>query len=140
MTRGPAGAWRRTLTIGVVALRSAWRTRAAIRDGELADLIRQPTVAGATGDATDAARSTRLALFTLRQLAHLAGAGWRATCLYRAVAECLVLRAYGYPASLMLGVRGASDEPVTAHAWVQCAGLECMTAAHDADDRYVPLR
>src|SRR5690606_31708383 len=61
-----------------------------------------------------AVRSNRWAM---QRLAHLPL--WKNTCLYRAVGECLVLRAYGEPAVVRLGVR-TGDQPtdVEAHAWV----------------------
>src|SRR5207237_1359994 len=67
---------------------------------------------------------------------------WRNTCLYRAVAECLVLRRYGVPCRLELGVArlgprgwglGAGDDEapkrIMAHAWVVRADVEVTTGA-----------
>jgi transglutaminase superfamily protein len=42
---------------------------------------------------------------------------WRNTCLYRALAECLVLRRYGVACRVELGVT-RSGEALGAHAWV----------------------
>lgn len=53
-------------------------------------------------------------------LARVPGLPWRNTCLYRSVAECLVLRRYGVPAYVRIGVRN-EDPPhgaIVAHAWV----------------------
>jgi len=56
----------------------------------------------------------------LRVLARLPGNRWRYTCLYRSVAECLVLRGYGVPAVVAIGVRNATGD-IEAHAWVERA-------------------
>jgi hypothetical protein len=45
------------------------------------------------------------------------GGRWRNTCLYRSVAECLVLRGYGEDARLRIGV-GSEASAIVAHAWV----------------------
>jgi len=66
-----------------------------------------------------AGQAVRAAHGTLRWLSRAAFPLWRNTCLYRAVAECLVLRRYGIPCRLELGV--AHQDPrgrITAHAWV----------------------
>ena len=47
----------------------------------------------------------RIARALLRRLAWLPRSPWRNTCLYRSVAECLILRHYGVPAAIRLGVR-----------------------------------
>src|SRR5256885_8797513 len=51
-----------------------------------------------------AGQAVRAAHLTLRLLARAAFPVWRNTCLYRAVAECLVLRHYGIACRLELGV------------------------------------
>jgi hypothetical protein len=54
---------------------------------------------------------------------------WRVTCLYRSVAECLVLRELGFPARVLIGAR--ADErsgTIAAHAWVECDGVRCASA------------
>jgi hypothetical protein len=85
-----------------------------IEGARLAELLRDPPPAverrvprGATG----------AALLLLRALARLPGARWRNTCLYRSVAETLVLRRYGVPAILKIGVKSAVGD-IEAHAWV----------------------
>ncbi|HEV7590073.1 MAG TPA: lasso peptide biosynthesis B2 protein [Longimicrobium sp.] len=85
-----------------------------IEGARLTELLRDPPPAperpvprGATG----------AALLLLRALARLPRSPWRNTCLYRSVAETLVLRRYGVPAILRIGVKnGAGD--IEAHAWV----------------------
>jgi hypothetical protein len=104
-----------------------------LRRNNLVELIGEP-------DPIDLIRAThaeragpalRAAHATLRLLGRAAFPLWRNTCLYRAVAECLVLRRCGIPCRLELGVghlgtRGwglgvGNDEElgkITAHAWV----------------------
>jgi hypothetical protein len=53
----------------------------------------------------------------LRLLARTRLPWWRNTCLYRALAECLVLRRYGIACRVELGVT-RSGEAIGAHAWV----------------------
>jgi hypothetical protein len=82
--------------------------------GGIAMLVREPgPLRRARGDPTDALRA---ALWMLRILARVPG--WRNTCLYRAVAECLVLRSYGILSRVQLGVARPGDgSPISAHAW-----------------------
>ena len=55
----------------------------------------------------------------LRVLARARLPWWRNTCLFRAVAECLVLRHYGIPSRVELGVTRSGDgSAIGAHAWV----------------------
>lgn len=81
------------------------------------------------------ALGVRVARALLRRLAWLPFAPWRNTCLYRSIAECLVLRRYGVPAAIRLGVRRqdveagrasptqrASAASIIAHAWVVYPG------------------
>jgi hypothetical protein len=59
---------------------------------------------------------------------------WRATCLYRSVAECLTLRALGLPARIVIGVGNGTAPPATiAHAWVECEGVQCRSTRGAAD-------
>ena len=104
--------------------------------GRLVRLIGQPRpidpidLIGAT-HAARAALAVRAAHVTLRWLSRAAFPVWRNTCLYRAVAECLVLRRYGIPCRLELGV-GTRDVlgGITAHAWVVRAdGAAAATSA-----------
>ncbi len=76
---------------------------------------------------------TGAAFRLLRLLAHVPGERWRNTCLYRSVAECLVLRRYGVPAVLKIGVKNATGD-IEAHAWVVRADR-----AHDNDGGHEPL-
>jgi hypothetical protein len=65
----------------------------------------------------------RSAMTLVQLLARVPGSPWRNTCLYRSVAECLVLRRYGVSARLCIGVRseGAEGGAISAHAWVERA-------------------
>lgn len=64
-------------------------------------------------------QAVRAAHATLRILGRAPLPLWRNTCLYRAVAECLVLRRYGVPCRLELGVTRSGDGmAIGAHAWV----------------------
>jgi hypothetical protein len=64
-------------------------------------------------------QAVRAAHATLRILGRVPFPLWRNTCLYRAVAECLVLRRYGVPCRLELGVTRSGDgAAIGAHAWV----------------------
>ena len=83
----------------------------------LADLIRATGPLGKRGgDPTDALRAAHR---TLRVLALTRLPWWRNTCLYRALADCLVLRRYGIPCRVELGVTRPGDTTaIGAHAWV----------------------
>ena len=85
-----------------------------IEGARLTELLRDPPPAperrvprGATG----------AAMLLLRALARLPRSPWRNTCLYQSAAECLVLRRYGVPATLKIGVKNGSGD-IEAHAWV----------------------
>ncbi len=75
-----------------------------------------------------AVRSNRWAIQRLARLPF-----WKNTCLYRAIGECLVLRAYGQPAVVRLGVRpGGQASDVEAHAWVERSdeSLDSLTGTY----------
>jgi hypothetical protein len=78
--------------------------------------------------------ATGSAMLLLRVLARLPGSPWRNTCLYRSVAECLVLRRYGVPATLKIGVKNGSGD-IEAHAWV----VRADRPAHDPGGGHQPL-
>ena len=100
---------------GVLAgVAAALRAPLWIRDGRWRGLL-APSPNAPTGG--DPAPAIRAALLTLRILGRVPGTPWRNTCLFRAVAECLVLRAYGMDARLRIGV-GTEGAEVIAHAWV----------------------
>lgn len=112
----------------------------ALRDAALAALVAEPEgaarapVAGGAdvrADARQVETSVGVALRVLAWLSRVPRGPWRNTCLFRAAAECRAMRAAGLPAVVRIGVaredaeRGAS---ITAHAWVECAGVRCRTA------------
>ncbi len=94
----------------------------------LADLIRAPGPLGRRGG--DPADALRAAHRTLRVLARTRLPWWRNTCLYRALAECLVLRRYGIPCRVELGVtRPGGPTAIGAHAWVVRGDAETEPSA-----------
>jgi hypothetical protein len=103
-----------------------WRTLLAAP--EQATAPSAATLAGAEG-------AIRAGRFWLRQLARIPGGVWRNTCLFRSVAECLVLRRRGVDARLRIGV-GREADGIIAHAWVQRPGQPDA----DADPRAAELR
>lgn len=93
---------------------AALRAPLWIRDGRWRGLL-APSADAPTG--RDPAPAIRAALLTLRILGRVPGTPWRNTCLFRGVAECLVLRGCGVNARLRIGV-GTEGAEVIAHAWV----------------------
>lgn len=114
-----AGAW--------AALRSpGWMGGA-----RLAELLRAPEISGTGPAVPRGARGG--AMRALKVLALLPGSRWRNTCLYRSVAECLVLRGYGVPAYLRIGVKSDGEGgEVLAHAWVVRADTGEVLDLHSA--------
>lgn len=86
-----------------------------IEGPRLQELMRAPDAAGPERPVPRG--GTGAAMRLLRVLAHVPGSRWRNTCLYRSVAECLVLRGYGVPAVLKIGVKNQTGD-IEAHAWV----------------------
>lgn len=74
-----------------------------------------------TGGKSDPDLAIRAAHRTLRYLARMPGNRWRNTCLYRSVAECVLLREHGIAARLCIGIepQDHSASGVGAHAWVE---------------------
>jgi hypothetical protein len=63
--------------------------------------------------------AVRAALATVKVLGRIPGLPWKSTCLYHSVAECLVLRRYGVPAVVRIGVKSdPASGQILAHAWV----------------------
>jgi hypothetical protein len=132
------------------ALRVAWRTPGIIA-AELESLLTanaESMTAHATADTLRVRRHASIALRWLSLLSRTWGTPWRNTCLFRSVTECLVLRAHGYRAHVVIGVARASESrtggdvvegrAVIAHAWVECEGFVC--ACGEGDRSYHPLR
>ena len=119
----------RAVTIG---MRCAWTTPDVIAR-DLAPLLERPAEAPTASD-SDSALAVRAAHASLVRLARVDGTRWRNSCLYRSVAECLVLRAFGLPAYVVIGVgTAAATSDVIAHAWVECEGVRCMSTRGQAE-------
>jgi hypothetical protein len=132
------------------ALRVAWRTPGIIA-AELESLLTanaESMTAHATPDILRVRRHASIALRWLSLLSRTWGTPWRNTCLFRSVTECLVLRAHGYRAQVVIGVARDSDpwtgsgeaatrRTVFAHAWVECD--EFVSACGPGERAYHPL-
>ncbi|MEO6527229.1 MAG: lasso peptide biosynthesis B2 protein [Gemmatimonadaceae bacterium] len=119
----------RDLAIGV---RAAFAVPGVI-GSRLTPLLVRPVGAPRSGH-PDAALAVRAAHGLLVRLARFGGPRWRNTCLYRSVAECLVLRELGLPAYVMIGVgAGVAPLDVIAHAWVECEGVRCVSTRGQAE-------
>jgi hypothetical protein len=115
-----------------VGVRSAWAVPGVI-GRRLAPLLERP-VSTAAPASTDARLAVRASHAALARLARVSGTHWRNTCLYRSVAECLVLRWFGLPAYVVIGVgNGAERADVIAHAWVECDGVQCLSTRGQAE-------
>ena len=80
----------------------------------------------------------RVANGSIRQLARTHTA-WRNTCLYRSAAQYLVLKDFGRPAAIRIGVKNATHQDegdVAAHSWVLHDGPELV---QDTDMTYEEL-
>ncbi|MDB4883139.1 MAG: hypothetical protein JWL95_1905, partial [Gemmatimonadetes bacterium] len=100
---------------------------------QLATLLERPAPPP-VASRRDARLAVRASHALLARLARLGGTRWRNTCLYRSVAECLVLRAFGLPAYVVIGVGAGSVTPdVIAHAWVECDGVRCVSTRGEAE-------
>jgi len=80
----------------------------------------------------------RVANGSIRQLARTHTV-WRNTCLYRSAAQYLVLKDFGRPAAIRIGVKNAGhvdDVDVAAHSWVLHDGPELV---QDTDFSYEEL-
>jgi Transglutaminase-like superfamily len=118
----------------VAGVRAALAAPRWIDGPRLQELMRAPEAAGPERPVPRG--GTGAAMRLLRVLAHVPGSRWRNTCLYRSVAECLVLRRYGVPAVLKIGVKNATGD-IEAHAWVVRADRE---AANDGGHEPLVLR
>lgn len=96
-----------------------------LRGARLAGLMERDRAA-ADRQIAAAEVAIRGAHYALRLLSRARFLPWRNTCLYRSVAECLVLRHYGIPCRLRIGVQNSHPPagPIAAHAWVVRADRE----------------
>jgi len=116
----------------LAGVRAALDSRRWIDGPRLTELLREPPAA------RPGARVPRggvgAALILLKVLGRIPGSPWRNTCLYRSVAECLVLRRYGVPAMLRIGVKNG-DGDIEAHAWV----VRADRPSRESDEGHQPL-
>lgn len=100
----------------------------------MGELLAPPRPASKRAAQREVTRAVIVSRFLLYRLSQLRPARWRWTCLYRSVAECLVLRTLGHPARVVIGI-GTSDDAlgVMAHAWVECEGIECVATRGAAE-------
>lgn len=106
------------LRLADAALTGLWAALSVprwLRGTRLTGLMEPPP--GWTPGAAPARGSVRAAYAAVRVLGAVPLLPWRNTCLYRSVAECLVLRRYGVPAVVRIGVKN-DNGPIAAHAWV----------------------
>jgi hypothetical protein len=118
-----------------IGLRAAWSAPDLI-GRRLAPLLELPERAPSAdgGDGADVRFAVRASHAAIARLARLPGARWRNSCLYRSVAECVVLRTFGLPARVVIGVgAGAAARDVIAHAWVECEGVRCVSTRGQAE-------
>lgn len=117
----------RQIAIGIGA---ALRTPLWLRDGRYRRFVDGVEERHPTPVAPDL--GLRVARATLRILGRMPLLPWRNTCLYRSVAECLVLSRAGIACRLRLGVQRPADPPasVVAHAWVEWSGAQAPDPSH----------
>jgi hypothetical protein len=96
-----------------------------VRGPRLRQMLDRPRGNGSDPVALDGSAQASLVVMmqgadlTLRVLARVPRSPWRATCLFRSVAECRCREAAGVGGRLLLGARQAADGTVAAHAWVE---------------------
>lgn len=124
---------RRPVRATLLGARAAWRAPAIIAR-DLAAQLAPRDAAAVVADARDARMAVLVAHRMLALLARARPTRWRATCLYRSVAECDALRALGHPARVVIGVgNGAAPAETIAHAWVECEGVQCRSTRGAAE-------
>ena len=118
----------------LVGLRAAWGTPSTLAR-DLPALLGPPAApAVPRANAARAGTAVRIAHRAIAVLARVRPSHWRATCLHRSVAECVVLRAYYLPARIVIGVgNGATPATTIAHAWVECEGVRCVSTRGAAE-------
>ena len=125
------------LAVGVlVGFGATLRTPLWIEGPRLAELLRAP--ASSRPGAAAPPKSVGAAWYLLSLLARLPRSPWRNTCLYRSVSECLVLRRFGVPAVVRVGVRSEEGD-IAAHAWVVRADAEGGEASTPSPEGHQPL-
>ncbi|HEX8905637.1 MAG TPA: lasso peptide biosynthesis B2 protein [Longimicrobiaceae bacterium] len=122
----------RTAGAVLAGARAALAAPRWIEGPRLTELLRPPAHSRAESRVPRGATGSALRL--IRVLAHLPASPWRNTCLYRSVAECLVLRRYGVPAVVKIGVKNGGGD-IHAHAWV----VRADTPEQDSGSGHQPL-
>lgn len=123
--------WSSQTAIGIGA---ALRTPRWLRDDRLRLLMNG--MGDGTQQKADSSQPSETAMRAagamLRLLGRIPLLPWRNTCLYRSVAQCLVLRHLGVPCRLRIGVRrtAAPTEAMEAHAWVERPGASAADTSH----------
>jgi len=117
----------------LVGVRAAWRAPSIIAHDFAVLLVPPATSANRTPPSEGSSLAVRTAHRALTWLARVRPARWRATCLHRSVAECVVLRAYGLPARVVIGVGNGAAATTIAHAWVECEGVRCHSTRGAAE-------
>jgi hypothetical protein len=130
----PAGRRDSAARAVLIGLRAAWRAPSVVAH-DLSTLLGSPASVVEGSPASEAVHlSVRVAHRALALLARVRPARWRAACLQRSVAECVVLREYGLPARVVIGVgNGAAPATTIAHAWVECEGVRCRSTRGAAE-------
>ncbi|MCB0213695.1 MAG: lasso peptide biosynthesis B2 protein [Anaerolineae bacterium] len=64
---------------------------------------------------------------------------FRATCLTQALSALILLRRYGHPATLKIGVALHEAKQFEAHAWVESQGLIVVGGTTSELSRFTPL-
>lgn len=124
----------RTLVLRTVmpllAMRAAMWTSAFERVNRLADAMSRPVRA----DADSRPSPDRIA-WAVTTVSRFVPRG--SNCLVRALATGIVLKRYGYPSELKIGVMRPEGGSFEAHAWLESGGI--VIIGDFQLDRYVPL-
>jgi len=115
---------------GALGAAAALASTASLGRSRLATLLRPNEAGRLRGSSADVALALGVAGRGLAALDRrlgwvpLAHRPWRNSCLYRSVAQCMVLRWYGRVAYVALGAGFVEGDAVGAHAWVVYDGPE----------------
>ncbi|HUQ47921.1 MAG TPA: lasso peptide biosynthesis B2 protein [Gemmatimonadaceae bacterium] len=135
MSRSPA-AGTRSVYVGLrAALRAPqWVSGARLRSALEAEA--EPDTQRLSAD-EELVLALRVANGAVRHLSRTHTA-WRNTCLYRSMAQYLVLKDFGKSAAIRIGVQGPeSEEALKAHSWVIYHGPESV---EDGGESFEELR
>ena len=110
----------------LVGVSAALRTPMWISGERLKSALEAQVDTGVPQADPELASALRVANGMVRRLS-MTHTAWRNTCLYRSVAQYLVLRDFGRSAAIRIGVKGPEHEDdgnVEAHSWVLYNGPE----------------